>query len=123
MSAPFDPARTGTRRNLPFVPESMKMQEFTWRAIVLGLVMCVMVEDPELPFPESVAASEIHKAGQAGARAAKYLFYNIGFGAAVYLGGVFNLFAPDRDFFFRVGQLGSSTLRLGPIGSTRVLTA
>ncbi len=27
----------------------------------------VMVEDPELPFPESVAASEIHKAGQRGA--------------------------------------------------------
>jgi uncharacterized oligopeptide transporter (OPT) family protein len=237
MSAPL-----GGRRNLPFVPESMKMREFTWRAMLLGLVMCVvlgaanaylglragqtiaatypaavigmavlrvfkgsileeniartagsigesvaagavftlpaffiahvwappvipkglgfwasmwalavdpayakstslmmvgavlgvlfvslirrvMVEDPELPFPESVAASEIHKAGQAGSRAAKYLFYNIGFGAAVYLAGVFNLFAPDRDFFFRVGQLGTSTLRLGPIGSTQVLTA
>src|SRR5512146_1815827 len=30
----------------------------------------VMVEDPGLPFPESVAASEIHKAGQRGAAAA-----------------------------------------------------
>jgi len=29
-----------------------------------------MVEDPELPFPESLAASEIHKAGQRGAQAA-----------------------------------------------------
>ena len=29
---------------------------------------------PELPFPESVAAAEIHKAGQRGADAAKYLF-------------------------------------------------
>ena len=28
----------------------------------------VMVEDPSLPFPESVAASEIHKAGQEGPR-------------------------------------------------------
>jgi len=91
--------------------------------LFVSLIRRVMVEDPELPFPESVAASEIHKAGQAGARAAKYLFYNIGFGAAVYLAGVFNVFAPDRDFFFRVGQLGTSTLRLGPIGSTRVLTA
>jgi putative OPT family oligopeptide transporter len=36
---------------------------------------------------------------------------------------VFNLFAPDRDFFFSVGRLGASTLRLGPIGSTRVLAA
>jgi len=26
----------------------------------------VMVEDKELPFPESVAASEIHKAGRSG---------------------------------------------------------
>jgi putative OPT family oligopeptide transporter len=91
--------------------------------LFVSLIRRVMVEDPELPFPESVAASEIHKAGQAGARAAKYLFYNIGFGALVYLGGVFNMFAPDRDFFFRVGQLGSSTLKLGPIGTTRVLTA
>ena len=36
---------------------------------VLGVLFCslvrrVLVEDPELPFPESVAASEIHKAGQ-----------------------------------------------------------
>jgi len=34
----------------------------------------VMVEDRSLPFPESVAASEIHKAGQRGADAAKQLF-------------------------------------------------
>ena len=91
--------------------------------LFVSLVRRVLVEDPELPFPESVAAGEIHKAGQAGARAAKYLFYNIGFGAAVYLGGVFNLFAPDRDFFFSVGRLGSSTLRLGPAGTPRVLAA
>ena len=37
--------------------------------------------------------------------------------------GVFNLFAPDKDFFIRVGQLGASTLRLGPAGSPRLLTA
>jgi putative OPT family oligopeptide transporter len=91
--------------------------------LFVSLIRRVMVEDPELPFPESVAAGEIHKAGQSGARAAKYLFYNMGFGAAVYLGGVFNIFAPDKDFFFRVGQLGRSTLRLGPAGSTQVLTA
>ena len=213
------------RRHRPFVPESMKMQEFTLRAVLLGLVMCVilgaanaylglragqtiaatypaavigmavlrvfkgsileeniartagsigesvaagavftlpafvmvkawssfdspeaywkstalmlvgsvlgvlfvslirrvMVEDPELPFPESVAASEIHKAGQAGAKAAKYLFYNIGFGAFVFLGGQFALFAVDNDFFFHVGQLGKSTLRLGALGSRNLL--
>ena len=91
--------------------------------LFVSLIRRVMVEDPELPFPESVAAGEIHKAGQHGATAAKYLFYNIGFGAAVYLGGVLNLFAPDHDFFFRVGQLGRSTLRLGPANSTQVLGA
>ena len=91
--------------------------------LFVSLIRRVMVEDPELPFPESVAAAEIHKAGQAGAKAAKYLFYNMGFGAAVFLTGAFNLFAPDRDFFFRVGQLGKSTLRLGGLGSTQVLSA
>src|SRR5450755_1648918 len=80
--------------------------------LFVSLIRRVMVEDPELPFPESVAASEIHKAGQAGAKAAKYLFYNIFFGAAVFLGGQFNFFAADQDFFFHVGQLGKSTLRL-----------
>ena len=39
--------------------------------LFVSLVRRVMVEDPELPFPESVAASEIHKAGQRGAEAAK----------------------------------------------------
>src|SRR5476651_1273715 len=38
MSAPL-----GERRTRPFVPESMKMQEFTWRAVLLGLVMCVVL--------------------------------------------------------------------------------
>jgi putative OPT family oligopeptide transporter len=32
-----------------------------------------LVEDPELPFPESVAAAEIHKVGQKGATGGKYL--------------------------------------------------
>src|ERR1041384_6927116 len=91
--------------------------------LFVSLIRRVMVEDPELPFPESVAGGEIHKAGQAGAKAAKYLFYNMGFGAAGFLTGAFNLFAPDRDFFFRVGQLGKSTLRLGGMGSPQVLSA
>src|SRR5581483_268663 len=44
--------------------------------LFVTLLRRVMVEDPELPFPESVAASEIHKAGQQGAKAAKILFAN-----------------------------------------------
>jgi putative OPT family oligopeptide transporter len=91
--------------------------------LFVSLIRRIMVEDPELPFPESLAASEIHKAGQAGARAAKYLFYNIGFGALVYLMGVFNLFAPDQDFFFSVGRAGQSKMRLGGMDTTHVLGA
>jgi putative OPT family oligopeptide transporter len=91
--------------------------------LFISLIRRVLVEDRELPFPESLAAAEIHKAGQHGATAAKYLFYNIGFGAATFLGGAFNLFAPDHDFFFPVGQLGRSRLTLGGQGSNQVLGA
>jgi putative OPT family oligopeptide transporter len=89
--------------------------------LFVSLVRRVLVEDPDLPFPESVAASQIHKAGQVGAQAAKYLFYNMAFGAAVFLSGAFNLFATDKDWVFPVGQMGKSSLRLGPAGSTNAL--
>ncbi len=39
--------------------------------LFVALLRRVMVEDRDLPFPESLAASEIHKAGQRGAGAAK----------------------------------------------------
>jgi putative OPT family oligopeptide transporter len=89
--------------------------------LFVSLVRRALVEDPELPFPESVAASQIHKAGQVGAQAAKYLFYNMAFGCAVFLAGAFNAFATDKDWLFPVGQLGKSQLRLGAAGSTNTL--
>ena len=91
--------------------------------LFVSLVRRVMVEDPELPFPESVAASEIHKAGQRGAAAAKYLFWNIGVGGVVYMLGRFGLFAADQDFHFAVGSLGRSQVRLGPAGTTNIVAA
>src|SRR5689334_4859353 len=72
--------------------------------LFISLVRRGMVEDPELPFPESVAASEIHKAGQRGAQAAKFLFWNIGIGGLVFLIGKFGVFAADADFPMRIGQ-------------------
>jgi putative OPT family oligopeptide transporter len=60
--------------------------------LFVTLLRRVMVEDPELPFPESVAASEIHKAGQQGAKAAKILFANMAFGAFMYLLSQINVF-------------------------------
>ncbi len=89
--------------------------------LFVSLVRRVLVEDPDLPFPESVAASQIHKAGQVGAQAAKFLFYNMGLGSLVYLAGSFNCFAVDQDWFFNVGTLGRSSLRLGRPGSTNLL--
>ena len=81
--------------------------------LFVSLVRRVMVEDPDLPFPESVAASEIHKAGRRGAEAAKFLFYNLGLGALIQFLAEIQLFANDKDFIVRVGQLGKSVVRLG----------
>src|SRR5579863_5352469 len=81
--------------------------------LFVSLMRRVMVEDPELPFPESLAASEIHKAGRRGADAAKYLFYNLGLGALIQFLAEIQLFANDKDFLLRVGQLGKSVVKLG----------
>src|SRR5260370_15576926 len=89
--------------------------------LFISLVRRVMVEDPELPFPESVAAGEIHKAGQRGAAAAKYLFWNIGVGVVGFILVRFRLFAADKDLHVRIGNLGHSQLRLGPAGSTNIV--
>ncbi|HEX7286864.1 MAG TPA: oligopeptide transporter, OPT family [Candidatus Angelobacter sp.] len=89
--------------------------------LFVSLVRRVMVEDPTLPFPESVAAAEIHKAGRRAA-AAKYLFWNIGLGALIKLLGDMNLFAEDKSFFIRIGELGKSFVRLGGKGSANMVT-
>ncbi len=74
------------------------------------LLRRVMVEDPELPFPESVAASEIHKAGQQGSKAAKILFANMGFGGVIYLLGAINVFSASNTFNVNIGALGKKLL-------------
>jgi putative OPT family oligopeptide transporter len=89
--------------------------------LFISLVRRVMVEDPELVFPESVAASEIHKAGQRGAEAAKYLFWNIGLGGLIFLLGRFGFFAADAQFSFPIGALGRSRVRLGGANTTNIL--
>src|SRR6516225_8612331 len=93
-----------------------------WKAVVLmmlggtlgilfvTLLRRVMVEDPELPYPESVAASQIHKAGQQGAKAAKILFANMGFGAFMFLLGAVNVFSPNNTFRVNISTLGKRLL-------------
>ena len=80
--------------------------------LFVTLLRRVMVEDPELPFPESVAASEIHKAGQQGAKAAKILFANMGIGGLVYFLGSISLFSISKDFVLHVGEIGRSMLKM-----------
>ena len=74
----------------------------------------VMVEDPGLPFPESVAAGEIHKAGQKGAEAALQLFRAMGVGAVVRFLDGFGIFRASNDFAVGIGTLKQSFVRLGP---------
>lgn len=82
--------------------------------LFVTLLRRVMVDDPELPFPESAAAAEIHKAGQQGSDAAKTLFQAMGIGGVVFLLGEMKLFSASRDFLVRIGELGKSVIRLGP---------
>jgi putative OPT family oligopeptide transporter len=93
-------------------------REYYWNTVVLmviggtlGILLVtllrrVMVEDPELPYPESVAASEIHKAGQQGSKAAKILFSNMGFGGLLYLLGAINVFSASNTFLVNIAALG-----------------
>jgi len=90
--------------------------------LFVTLLRRVMVEDPELPFPESVAASEIHKAGQQGAGAAKLLFANMGLGGLIYLLGAFELFNASKSFVVHIGQIGSSMLRLGRTSTAPIVS-
>jgi len=111
----FDPAHAYWRTTALTVTGSLL------GVLFVSLVRRALVEDPTLPFPESVAASEIHKAGQRGADAAKYLFWSIGFGTLIQALGELSLYAVDKDFVVRVGQIGKSILRLGTPGSRNVL--
>ncbi len=59
----------------------------------VALLRRVMVEDTELPFPESVAAAEIHKAGQTSGGNSKFLFGAMAIGGLIKLLGEIKLFA------------------------------
>jgi putative OPT family oligopeptide transporter len=89
--------------------------------LFVSLVRRAMVEDRTLPFPESVAAAEIHKAGQGGSGAAKYLFYNMFVGAGIFLASSLKLFAFGREFVVEIGQFGTSLVKLGASKTANVL--
>jgi putative OPT family oligopeptide transporter len=114
-----------------FQPATMMNEYLTASALmilggVLGILFVtilrrVMVEDTALPFPESVAAAEIHKAGQRGAEAAKQLFRAMGVGAVIRLLGRLDADTLDglgvyyavNRFQVAVGKLKDGFVRLG----------
>jgi putative OPT family oligopeptide transporter len=83
----------------------------------------VMVEDASLPFPESVAAAEIHKAGQKGSEAALQLFRAMFVGAIIKLLDGFGIFRAANEAAIGIGKVKETFVRLG-IGdqSPKVLT-
>jgi len=81
--------------------------------LFVTLLRRVMVDDRTLPYPESVAAAEIHKAGQHGASGAARLFSAMGVGALVKLMADAGVFAASNTFTFAVGRVKESFVRLG----------
>jgi len=83
----------------------------------VALLRRVMVEDVELPFPESVAAAEIHKSGQSGSTGSKFLFSAMGFGALIQTLGQLKFFAARWQHFVKFAP---KTLSVGKSGSAAV---
>lgn len=81
--------------------------------LFVTLLRRVMVDDRSLPFPESVAAAEIHKAGQRGASGATRLFRAMGIGALVKLLADAGAFSASNTFMLAVGKAKESFVRLG----------
>jgi putative OPT family oligopeptide transporter len=86
----------------------------------VALLRRVMVEDVDLPFPESVAAAEIHKAGRAGGTGAKFLFSAMGVGAFIQALAQFNILATTWEKFVLFAKtsigLGGSGKAIGQSG-------
>ena len=72
--------------------------------LFVTLLRRTMVELHELPFPESVAASEIHKAGQHGGTGAIYLFGAMAFGGLIQALAKLKFFLPTWEKFITVAR-------------------
>jgi putative OPT family oligopeptide transporter len=85
---------------------------------VLGVLFIIvlrraLVVEGDLPFPESVAAAEIHKAGQGGQTGASFVFGAMGLGALWELFKNPNGFQVVADSVSRFVSFGRSTIQIG----------
>ncbi|HLP62177.1 MAG TPA: oligopeptide transporter, OPT family, partial [Candidatus Deferrimicrobium sp.] len=64
----------------------------------------ILVDNVELPFPESIAAAEIHKAGQKGSGGTSYLFSGLGLGVFFTLLTEFKVIAAKWQNVFTLGK-------------------
>lgn len=83
--------------------------------LFVTLLRRVMVEDVELPFPESVAAGEIHKAGQRGGSGAVYLMMAGLVGAVIQALKQLSLFAASWEKFI---PFAKGPVALGKTGTS-----
>ena len=87
-----------------------------------------MVEDKDLPFPESKAAAGIHLVGRSGGSGSKFLFGAMMGGAIIQLGGAYKLWATSWEKFVHFGKsavtltAGTSTLGKVSGGGGALLT-
>ena len=91
---------------------------------VLGIMFVtitrrILIGDKELPFPESVAAAEIHKAGQKGARGTGLLLTGMGLGAFLTFLAEFKVVAAKWQRLVSVGR--APLLLRGPEASPAFL--
>ncbi len=83
----------------------------------VALLRRVMVEDRDLPFPESIAASEIHKSGRESSGSSKYLFWAMGLGALIKTLTEFKFFAATWEKFVMFAKGHVAFLGLGDMGA------
>jgi putative OPT family oligopeptide transporter len=83
----------------------------------VGLIRKVMVKDAELPFPESVATAEIHKAGRRGSVGARFLFWAMGVSGFIFALGQLSFYATvwQKFIFF-----AKTTINLNNAGTATV---